>query len=602
MGLALYASTELLSLIGALRRWWIALFWLSALAGGISTTQFSGFRVRKPNWDPVVLFCCAAIGAIVTLTGLAAAFSPPNSSDAMAYHLPRVIYWAEQASVRFFPTPYLNQIMLQPMAEYAMLHLYLLSGTDGLTNFVQWLSAFGSIVGVSAVAHQFGANARGQAVAALFSATLPAGILAASGAKNDWMLAFWLIAAVYFAHRFASERQPSDAIFLGIALGSALLTKATAYLFLPPLLIAIFFAGRCFRPSVFKPSALALTLGLALLINAPQYLRNYDLSGSILGFDSAQGDGFFRWRNETFGWKQTVSNLLRHVSEQLGARSKRWNYDVYQTVVAVHEQLGIDVNDPATTWRWSEYHPPKNSNHEADAPNRWHLTALLALACIFFWRAARGRSVPQALYAAALFLGFLLFCFYLKWQPFMGRLLVPLFVAAAPLAGIVGDLKFSNPLLTAALQLALCLLLLDGARHPLEENWVRPLTGAKSVLHTSRRDQYFADLQPWHNQASYEKTVDLLTASVCRPFGLDITNLQLEYPLIALLREKMPEAKFVHSGVENASKKYRQPVEEKPCAVVCLDCNGDARRMATYSGFPGAVPVDRFMVYSQVVK
>jgi hypothetical protein len=401
--------------------------------------------------------------------------------------------------------------------------------------------------------------------------------------------------------------------------GLALLTNATAYLFAPWPIIAIvgrtpwsarvppdpLFAGQNHPQAIPKrptgasaadqgvrPTTLAVALACALAINAPHYLRNYALTGSVLGSDSAFGDQRFRWPNESFGWKPTVSNALRNASEQLGARSDAWNRRVYTFVLASHRLLGMDPNDPATTWRWTVFAPPRNANHEADAPNRLHLAILLAMACLLAWRAIRGRNRERAIYALSLALGFLAFCAYLKWQPFMARLFLPLFVLGAPLVSTIRPLW---------IQAALCILLLDSARRPTLENWVRPLKGPHSVLTTPRDVQYFADMTQWRDDwPAYQATVAEIEKSGCGVIGIDIANFQLEYPLQALLRERNPQIQFEHTGVENASSRYRQPVDSAPCAVVCLHCIGDEHRLSLYRDFPRLVPEGRFAVFEPV--
>jgi hypothetical protein len=577
-GAVLWASTEALSAFHVLNRVALALVWGLALAvAALRLWQ----RPLYPRWarEPLVWFCVAACGLVLALTALAAGFSPPNSADAMAYHMPRVVYWAEQSSVRFFPTVYFNQIMLQPFAEYAMLHTYVLTGGDRLINFVQWFASAASMVAVSAIAGQLGWTWRGQAVAALFCATLPSGVLASSGAKNDYFLAMWLVTAVFFGLRCYRSGTLRDAAFLGAGLGFALLTKGTAYLFAPWLLL------------LFLPWRRSVAVGaIALAINAPHYIRNYNLSGSPMGFDSAQGDGVYRWRNERFGWRETVSNAIRNISDQLGARSAGWNQGVYRIALDLHRAMGIDPNDPATTWRYSSFGPPVNANHEANAPNRWQLVILLAAGCFLVVRRDRQRS----LYAAALLLGFIAFCGYLKWQPYFSRMLLPLFVMASPLVAIVEQIRTRW-----AIQAAFCLLLLNNARPALLENWVRPLKGPRSVFRVPRDAQYFSDLTQWHDEAAFRETVEIIRRSRCETAGIDIARLQIEYPIMALLRDIDPKVRFLHTGVTNASSRYAPPTPENPCAVVCLDCAGDELRLNNYRQFTKTDLAGSFVVFTR---
>ena len=68
---------------------------------------------------------------------------------------------------------------------------------------------------------------------------------------------------------------------------------------------------------------------------------------------------------------------------------------------------------------------------------------------------------------------------------------------------------------------------------------------------------------------------------------------------MALLRERQPGTLFVHTGVENPSAGYPQPIPQPPCAVVCLNCAGDQKREALYRAFPRKIVVDKSLVFER---
>jgi hypothetical protein len=260
-------------------------------------------------------------------------------------------------------------------------------------------------------------------------------------------------------------------------------------------------------------------------------------------------------------------------------------------VTGLHRRLGIDPQDAGTTWRWTEYGPPRNSNHEADANNRWHLLILAAAVLMAIYEAAVRRERRWLYYCIAPLGGFLAFCFYLKWQPFFSRLEAPLFVISAPLAAMA--VSRLRPLM---LQVALCLVLISNTRLALLQNWTRPLTGLTNIRNTPRQLLYFNDMGQWNNRASYLAAVDKVAASGCARVGVDITMNHVEYPFQVLLREKDPAVRFLHTGVQNASAKYGQNGNERPCAVLCLDCAGVERKEKEYQAMGEIHRIGRFLL------
>ncbi|MBM3125941.1 MAG: hypothetical protein FJZ87_12860, partial [Chloroflexi bacterium] len=305
----------------------------------------------------------------VSVLGLIAIVAPPNSSDAMTYHMSRVMHWQQNRSLDMYPTGILRQLDLGPMAEIGILHLQTLAGSDRLANLVQFFSLLGSLIGVTLIAELLGGNVQAQVFSVMTVLTLPMGILQATSAQNDLVVSLWLVCFVTFLLVQMRGRITLPlCLFAGIALGLALNTKATAYQFGLP--FGLWFFSHLLkreRSKTIKP--LAFLLGAAAFILVPQYVRNANL------FSNPFGTGH-DLRNSLISPATAASNILRNLAIHAATPIEPLNDYFEERIEAVHEAVGLDMHDSRTTWMETHF-TVDFSNQDDLAGNPLHLALIL---------------------------------------------------------------------------------------------------------------------------------------------------------------------------------------------------------------------------------
>ncbi len=518
-------------------------------------------RSPRPRWRAGVL---AAVAGIVAVTGLVALFSAPNTWDSMTYHLPRMMHWAQNGSVAHYPTHEPRQLYLSPWAELVASHFHIL-GSDRAGRLIQWLAMAGSLLAVSTIAGQLGAGPSGRILSVLVAATIPIGLLQAVSTQTDYAVSFHLLTAVCFLSGAERRTWPH---FIGAALatGLAVLTKGTAYVVLAPFLAA--FAGRLLRAK--RGSAwryLALFAAVALALNLGHYGRNLRLFGSPL---QPRGLGeYHRYGNQTYGLGVAASNATRFAALHLTVPAPALVAESYAAVRRLHRVLGVDPEDPRTTWPGTRFEPPPQLIHEDFSGNFLH--AILILICFAAAASARvRRALPGfARHAALVAAGCLLFAVLLNWPPWSTRLHRPLFVRAAPL---VGSLLSTGPRYPAT---AAAVLLVAQAVPFVADNPLHPLTGRHNVFRQPANAQMFRPRVLLGE--FYVAAAERVAAAGCSRIAVEMPPDAWEYPLWVVLRqatETPPRLESVSTG--NVSRQLLDPGFE-PCAVVCLSCAPPSR-------------------------
>ncbi len=560
--------TEALSLINAITLIGMAAAWGIAAViifyyfikthreSGSDFLQQEFARMREmirslPRGYGIALIYLALIGLVLGVITFTAA---PNTFDSMTYHLSRVMHWIQDQNLSFFPTANQRQIHLSPMAEISILNYQILAGNDTLANSVQYFAMLGSLLGVSLLAKLLGGNIKTQVFTGLAAVTLPMGLLQATSTQNDYVMSLYLIGFTAFTLLQIQEgSSPVLFVLSGLSLGLAINTKLTAVLYAAP--IGIWLAIHLFlhsKAQAWKP--LVVIVSTALIIIAPISLRNYRLYGNPLGPESETVDGKYKYTNDLYTLPVLASNILRNLSLQLGLPNDAVNLGLQTAITDLHTSLGLDPSDPRTTWTSTQFEVFFSLN-EASAGNFLHFIFIAAAGLLLF----RFRDQTAAIYTACLALGFLLFCFLLKCQPWNSRLFLPLFVLALPMACVV----LARFLDTRA-QVVLMLILSIGAIPYVFFNPTRPLFGAGSIFRQDRLHQYFATNPEIY--APYlevmQKTADLK----CGRIALISHENNMDYPLWMAARSNGQTVRIENILVNNPSQNIG--LDFSPCVII----------------------------------
>jgi hypothetical protein len=567
----------LLSLFHALERSWMAACWgivlvpvlwfgwrkgLMKKGGKLIWQQIRSLR----SFDFIILtLLCVILLALF----IVAVKSPPNNTDSLFYHMSRVMHWAQDQNLNHYPTAYEHQLINPIYAELGILNLRSLWGNDQVAGLVQWFSMLAALIGVSAVARMLGANRRGQWATIVFAASLPMGILQATSTQNDYVLAFFLVSAVYFVI-LAGKRELSlsESACLGAAVGLGMLTKGTAYpYFLPVVAWFLFIRLRKFK---FRPILLQglLITAIVLVLNAGYWARNIITYGGPIGpSDYISLVSAKSYRPGVYLSSLTGNILLNYVTpnEAINASITNW----YRTTFS---PIDPDAGTFELIWGW-------NHDDLAGSPLQTLLVPV-TLALLLIFRKKIGEPAIKWYVGVALgtfFALILVFKFNLNGL----RLQLPFWITFAPLFGISLSLtKKDNPVNVILLGLLLTalpyvifnrtrpLIAMRATREPYTIPCYLGCTSG-SILNESPKTVLFANWIQYREP--YSAATDLVLASGCRNVGLRIDSHDLEYVFWWLLQAPQSGIRIESLDTYPRLQRYVDPTF-KPCAILCTIC------------------------------
>ena len=292
----------------------------------------------------------------------------------MTYHMARVSHWIQNQNIRYYPTAIPRQNYSMPLAEYAILHLQILSQGDHYANLVQWVSFIISILAVTLIAKELKVSPRGQWITGALAAALPMAILQSSSTQNDLVVSAFCLSYVYFLSRVIKKGKWENLLFAALSMGLALATKGNSIYIYRRDWSGDRWANINQQEMGADKNLLyryGIIIVIGLLLNTGIYLRNWNLYQHPLITSNE------RILVEEVSPKILFANLVRNGAIHLSSPIESANQFVEKSASSL---LGSEIDNPESTFQGSNFEISFSIN-EDDAGNGLHLI-LIALAIL----------------------------------------------------------------------------------------------------------------------------------------------------------------------------------------------------------------------------
>jgi len=272
---------------------------------------------------------------------------------------------------------------------------------------------------------------------------------------------------------------------------------------------------------------IAATMMIAL--NLPMYVRNYRFTHTLLG----NPDNRIAYVNAHFGAGPTTSNAIRNFALEMVSPWKIGRTIDERAARFAHRMLGLNPDDRESMLAWKHFNLSKHMwNGEDNAGNPAHTILFLAGVVTLYRRNARA-DLALLIYATCILLAFLMFCGYVRSQPFHTRLLMPLLVISSPFVAIVMERNWKKNL-----GCWIALVLAPIGATCVMSNHLHPYWGRHGIFSTDRTSRYFLNLP--RLEAPCRKIADEASKLRVKQVGLILDSNDLEYPLDVLLKRVDP--------------------------------------------------------------
>lgn len=516
--------------------------------------------------------------SVVLLVG--AIFTVPYNYDSMSYHLARVGYWMDHQSVSHYICNIDRQIYSPVLAEYNLLHIMLLGGSDTFVNFLQYTAMFAAAYFIYQSARLLGTNRTFSLFGAFVFMMMPLTISQSITTQNDLFVTVFFAIFIYELVKVTKwdkiildGQQVITIVMLGLTVAFSYLAKtsvcASMLFFMPWLLVVRLRKKDKFVKLLGSAGIAALSIVLPV---SETWIRTYLSSGSLMT-DTASGDIMVATKNVSY----IVVNILKNFSLLITQNFYRGlNGFVYRIAIGTGQLLGVEVNNEAIAFHGFDFLHHMNMGEDMYSHDKTpsafaaYLAVLggVLLVVLLVRRIVKRRKLDKETkrqwglsmgFALSAWLSFGFIMALLRWQPWGTRLMYPalaitVIMGANLLWLFLGNLKKEVQSAVLVLLIFLCTLLaVPSVTYNMKQAGDFLKNGCEDRL-----SYYFVYNQ---RRASYEELLAHAKEEGVTDIGLLISGDGYDYPLWLMFHDEYPEGKLRHIIAEDGAV-WNQDVPE----------------------------------------